>query len=117
MKFKLELPINKSRAEVWELFDDPANLHKWHHWTDIAEALPLAFLARPGYSIRALSGRAALRYAASRVKTGEAAKLVTQKTPAWVFLPMPLRPESSTAIRNLNQPPRSSKQRARTHKG
>ena len=29
MKFKLELPINKSRAEVWELFDDPVNLHKW----------------------------------------------------------------------------------------
>ena len=68
------------------------------------EALPLAFLARPGYSIRALSGRAALRYATSRVKTDQAAKLVTQKTPAWVFLPMPLRPESSTAIRNLNQP-------------
>ena len=29
MKFKLELPINKSRAEVWEIFDDPVNLHKW----------------------------------------------------------------------------------------
>jgi nicotinate-nucleotide adenylyltransferase len=97
--------------------DSLANLHKWHHWTDIVEALPLATLARPGYSIRALGSRAALRYAAARVKTGQAAKLVTQKTPAWVFLPMPLRPESSTAIRNLNQPPRSSKQRARTHKG
>ncbi len=97
--------------------DSLANLHKWHHWTDIVEALPLATLARPGYSIRALGSRAALRYAASRVKTGEAAKLVTQKTPSWAFLPMPLRPESSTAIRNLNQPPQSSKQRARTHKG
>ena len=29
MKFKLELPINKPRAEVWRLFDDPANMHKW----------------------------------------------------------------------------------------
>jgi nicotinate-nucleotide adenylyltransferase len=103
---------------IWIMGADSfANLHRWHHWTDIAEALPLAFLARPGYSVRALSGRAALRYAACRVKTGEAAKLVTQKTPAWVFLPMPLRPESSTAIRNLNHSPRSPKQRARTHKG
>ena len=34
--------------------DSLANLHKWHHWTDIVEALPLATLARPGYSIRAL---------------------------------------------------------------
>jgi Polyketide cyclase / dehydrase and lipid transport len=29
MKFKLELPIHKSRAEVWKLFDDPANMNKW----------------------------------------------------------------------------------------
>ena len=60
---------------IWIMGADSfANLHRWHNWTDIAQALPLAFLARPGYSIRALSGRAALRYAASRVKTGEAAK-------------------------------------------
>jgi hypothetical protein len=29
MKFKLELLINKSRAEVWRIFDDPNNLNKW----------------------------------------------------------------------------------------
>jgi nicotinate-nucleotide adenylyltransferase len=115
------LALNQTMKQanfIWIMgADSLANLHNWHNWTDIVEALPLASLARPGYSIRALGGRAALRYAASRVKTGEAAKLVTQMTPAWVFLPMPLRPESSTAIRNLNQPPRSPKQRARTHKG
>ncbi len=95
---------------IWIMGADSfANLHKWHHWTDIAEALPLAFLARPGYSVRALSSRAAIRYAGSRIATDHAAKLVGHKTPAWVFLPMPLRPESSTAIRNLNRRPRSSK--------
>jgi nicotinate-nucleotide adenylyltransferase len=99
---------------IWIMGADSfANLHKWHNWIDIAHALPLAFLARPGYSIRALSGRASLRYATHRVKTDQAAKLVMRMTPAWVFLPMPLRPESSTAIRNLNQLPRSSKQRPR----
>jgi nicotinate-nucleotide adenylyltransferase len=95
---------------IWIMGADSfANLHRWHHWTDIVEALPLAFLARPGYSVRALSSRAAIRYAGSRIATDRAARLVKHKTPAWVFLPMPLRPESSTAIRNLNQRPRSSK--------
>jgi len=29
MKFKLELPINKSRADVWKAFDNVENMKKW----------------------------------------------------------------------------------------
>lgn len=29
MRFTLELPINKSRAEVWKAFDNPENMKKW----------------------------------------------------------------------------------------
>ncbi len=29
MKFKLELPIHKSRTEVWRAFDDPENMKIW----------------------------------------------------------------------------------------
>jgi hypothetical protein len=29
MKFTLELPINKSCAEVWKVFDNPENMKKW----------------------------------------------------------------------------------------
>jgi hypothetical protein len=29
MKFTLELPINKSRTEVWKVFDTPENMKKW----------------------------------------------------------------------------------------
>jgi uncharacterized protein YndB with AHSA1/START domain len=29
MKFRLELPINKPRAEVWKAFDNPDNMKKW----------------------------------------------------------------------------------------
>lgn len=29
MKFKLELPINKPRTEVWKTFDNPDNTKKW----------------------------------------------------------------------------------------
>lgn len=29
MKFKLEVPINKPRAEVWKAFDNPENMKIW----------------------------------------------------------------------------------------
>jgi uncharacterized protein YndB with AHSA1/START domain len=29
MKFRLKLPIQKSREEVWEAFDNPENMRKW----------------------------------------------------------------------------------------
>jgi uncharacterized protein YndB with AHSA1/START domain len=29
MKFRLELPINKPRADVWQAFDNPRNMRKW----------------------------------------------------------------------------------------
>jgi len=29
MKFTLELPIDKPRAEVWKAFDNPENINKW----------------------------------------------------------------------------------------
>ena len=63
------------------------------------KTLPLAVLARPGFSLRALGGPAATRFAEAQIPTNLAPKLVTATPPAWCFIPMPLRPESSTAIR------------------
>jgi nicotinate-nucleotide adenylyltransferase len=95
----LELVLNKG-CFVWLMGADSfADLDRWHHWTDIAATLPLAVLARPGYSIRALHSRAAIRYAARRVALDGCAGLACAKPPAWCFVPMPLRSESSTAIR------------------
>ncbi len=86
---------------VWIMgADSLANLHRWHHWTDIAESLPMAVLARPGFSIRALQSPAATRYAAQQLQDQFAAALPSRKPPAFVFITMPLRKESSTAIRN-----------------
>jgi nicotinate-nucleotide adenylyltransferase len=93
-------PALRRAKFVWIMgADSLANLYNWNDWTEIPETLPLAVLARPGYSIRALSGRAAIRYAQSRLPAAVAANLPKNRPPAWVFLPMPLRPESSTAIR------------------
>jgi nicotinate-nucleotide adenylyltransferase len=85
---------------VWIMgADSLANLHRWHHWTDIMESVPVAVLARPGYSIRALQSPAATRFASSRVPQHLAASLPLRKPPAFCFVTMPLRKESSTAIR------------------
>jgi nicotinate-nucleotide adenylyltransferase len=95
------LSVARQQARfVWIMGADSfATLHEWHHWTDIAESIPLAFLARPGYSIRALDSRAALRYATRRVAIEDARTLPFRQPPAWTFIPMPLRTESSTEIR------------------
>jgi nicotinate-nucleotide adenylyltransferase len=85
---------------VWIMGADSfANLHRWHDWLDITATLPLAVLARPGYSLRALGGPAATRFAEAQIPTHLAPRLVTARPPAWCFIPMPLRSESSTAIR------------------
>lgn len=105
-------PVLDEARFVWIMGADSfAGLHHWHDWTVIPQTLPLAFLARPGYSIRALSGHAAIRYARFRIPTAEASRLPDMKPPAWVFLPMPLRRESSTAIRALNRVSRGRKSR------
>lgn len=84
---------------VWIMgADSLASLHRWHHWLDIADLVPMAVLARPGYSIKALRGLAATRLAARRM--GTPSTVVNAKLlPAWTFITMPLRKESSTAIR------------------
>jgi nicotinate-nucleotide adenylyltransferase len=89
---------------VWIMGADSfANLHRWHDWLEIPSALPLAVLARPGFSLRALGGPAATRFDNQQVPTHLAPQLPSMKPPAWCFVPMPLRPESSTAIRKRRQ--------------
>lgn len=79
--------------------DSLASFHRWHRADDIAARLPLGVVARPGHSLRALHSPTARRYAASRLSAQEARLLPDMLPPAWCFLTMPLRSESSTAIR------------------
>lgn len=93
-------PVLRRANFVWIMGADSfANLHRWHDWLEIPAALPLAILARPGYSLRALGGPAATRFDDQQVPSIAAPQLVTMAPPAWCFIPMPLRPESSTEIR------------------
>lgn len=83
---------------VWIMgADSLGQLHRWHHWLDIVDKVPVAVLARPGYSIKALRSVAATRFAGQRVASPMS--VVSAKTPSWTFITMPLHKESSTAIR------------------
>jgi nicotinate-nucleotide adenylyltransferase len=85
---------------VWIMGADSfRDLDRWKRWSHIAETVPLGILARPGYSIRALGSQAANRYSKNRVRNEQAGLLAKRRAPAWVFVSMPLRKESSTAIR------------------
>jgi nicotinate-nucleotide adenylyltransferase len=86
---------------VWIMGADSfRDLDRWKKWTYIVETLPLAVLARPGYSVRALGSQAANRFGKFRVPNEHAGLVAKRKAPAWVFISMPLRKESSTAIRS-----------------
>ncbi len=85
---------------VWIMgADSLASFHHWRRWQDIAETMPMAVLARPGYSIRALDSKAALRYRDKRIGLERPQVLGSKPPPHWAFISMPLRKESSTAIR------------------
>ena len=88
---------------VWIMgADSLASLHRWHHWLDIVDMVPFAVLARPGYNMRALRSLAATRLAPNRVSCPAA--VLKNQTPSWTFVTMPLRSESSTAIRKRRAP-------------
>lgn len=85
---------------VWLMgADNLRQIPRWRHWTRIFRLVPVAVLARPTYSMNALGGIAAQRYARRRVKEHRAKGLAGQTTPAWIFLRNPLHPASATAIR------------------
>ena len=98
------LPLYPGVRFVWLMgADNLASFHKWERWRWIMEAVPLGVIARPGDRIAARTSPAADRYSAARIKGREAARLCTARAPAWCFVNVPMRAESSTAIRNRGE--------------
>lgn len=91
--------LNRGRFIFLMGADSLASFHRWRRADDIAARIPLGIVARPGHSLAALNSPTALRYAAARLPARQARLLPDLMPPAWCFLAMPLRPESSTAIR------------------
>jgi nicotinate-nucleotide adenylyltransferase len=86
---------------VWLMGGDSlASFHLWRRWKAIAKRLPIAVVARPGFTVRALASPAALYLDDARVDDADAAKLAGSRAPAWVFIRERLDPTSATALRN-----------------
>ena len=85
---------------VWIMgADNLAGFHRWRGWPDIMRTIPVAILARPGSVLTGLFSPAARRFAHARLRVGQAKLLALKGPPAWIYLPMPLNSQSSTAIR------------------
>ena len=85
---------------VWLMGADIlVQMPRWKRWRDVFRAVPIAVFARPSYSLGALSGPAARRFAGDRRRGSRAPDLAAMTPPAWVFLRIPLHPASASRIR------------------
>jgi nicotinate-nucleotide adenylyltransferase len=85
---------------VWIMgADNLATFHRWQHWRDIAENVPIAIVDRPGSTLSATHSPAAVALAPYRRDESQSLIFATQKPPAIMFLHGPRSGLSSTALR------------------
>nr|WP_137677004.1 nicotinate-nucleotide adenylyltransferase [Parerythrobacter lutipelagi] len=101
---------------VWLMgSDNLAQFHQWKRWRDIARAMPIAVIARPGYDRAAIAGPAMAWLGKYRVPAARFANRGRWSAPTLVTLRFDPDPRSATVIRRSdpdwasrmpNQPPR-----------
>ncbi len=85
---------------VWIMgADNLSQFHRWRHWREIAELVPILVIDRPGSTLRALAAPAAHALARYRRPDREARVFARLKAPAFLFLHGPRSNLSSTALR------------------
>jgi nicotinate-nucleotide adenylyltransferase len=88
---------------VWMMgADNLAGFHRWRDWQAIAASLPIAVFNRPGAALPALASPAARALARFRRDPADAGLVARTRPPAWVFLPAPSIPLSSTELRRIS---------------
>ena len=95
---------------VWLMgADNLAQFHRWRGWTEIMRSVPVAVVSRPGAMLGSRFSPAAQRFSRSRRPAEAAPVLAGLSPPAWIYLPVPLNPLSSTLLREraklLGAPP------------
>jgi nicotinate-nucleotide adenylyltransferase len=80
--------------------DNLVQIPKWQRWPEIFRTVPIAVFDRPSYSLKALSGPAAKRFARYRVSASDERRLAEMEPPAWVFFHTRLDDRSATRIRS-----------------
>jgi nicotinate-nucleotide adenylyltransferase len=85
---------------VWLMgADNLADLHRWEDWRSIADRVPVGVMARPGQRISARMSVAARVYGRYRLAPSASRLLALCEPPAWCFVNVPMRSDSSTALR------------------
>lgn len=79
--------------------DNLAQLDQWQDWQAIVHSVPIGVLARPGQRISARASKAARIFAGARVPARASHLLAGMAAPAWCFVNVPMRDQSSSAIR------------------
>jgi nicotinate-nucleotide adenylyltransferase len=79
--------------------DNRVQLPRWAGWARLAARTPLAVLPRPGWTRRALAGKAAERLARHRRRPGALLAGPAGAHAGWAFVPAAEHPASATAIR------------------
>ena len=86
---------------VWLMgADNLKGFHRWQHWQEIANSIPIAIVDRPGSTLSYLSSRMAITFDHARLDEDDAMLLPRMKPPVWTFIHGPRSSLSSTAIRN-----------------
>lgn len=80
--------------------DSFATLQRWRAWREIAALVPVAVVDRPGWTLKAQTGKAATLFRRDRLGGGSARLLADATPPAWCFLTGPRSNLSSTRIRD-----------------
>ena len=85
---------------VWIMgADNLIQIVRWKQWQSLFHIVPIAVFARPSYSLKALTDKAAQRFRHARMRQEQASALVSQRPPAWAFVNMPQSAVSATRIR------------------
>jgi len=85
---------------VWVMgSDNLESFPRWRAWREITALVPICVIARPGFEHADETSEFARVYPNARLPLERADELATTTPPAWVWIPGPLNPASSTAIR------------------
>lgn len=99
---------------VWLMgADNLIQFPRWARWDEIFRDVPIAVFDRPSYSLKALSGLAATRFAHYRIPAFSARRLAETNPPAWVFFRTPLDTRSATRIRSEKTTPTPEMRRSK----
>lgn len=96
---KLEV-IHPDVHFVWLMgSDNLQTFPRWRAWREITALVPICVVARPGFEGADETSEFARAYPEARLPLDRADELPTRTPPAWVWIPGPLHPASSTEIR------------------